>query len=455
VPAVTTPPQPSIHPGPARRAIERLVLVREGEWPALLRSAAYFFFLLSSYYILRPIRETLGIDRGADDLPWLMTGTLLAMLAVNPAFAALVARLPRRTFIPWTYRFFALNLLAFYALLALGPAGARTALGYAFYIWVSVFNLFAVSVFWAVMADIWRPEQSKRLFGFIGVGGTLGAMAGAAATASLAGALGIFPLLLVSAALLELAVRCALPLLPRPGSPGWSGRQTPEPGPGVLRGMELVSRSPYLLTICLYLFLYTILSTFLYLEQGGIITATLPDRAARTALFARIDLWVNILTVLAQVFLTGRIVRGLGIGPVLALTPAITALGFAALWAAPRLGIPILSALVAFQVVRRGMHYAMSRPSREMLFTVLGQDERYKSKPFIDTFVYRAGDMAGAWSPRFIVATLGRAGVAATAAIPLVAVPISLIALGTGLALGRMQRRRARQPAVPAADAPA
>jgi ATP:ADP antiporter, AAA family len=462
---------------PRAGLLQRLVLVRTGEWPALLWSAGYFFFLLSGYYILRPVRETLGIDRGADKLPWLMTGTMLAMLLVNPLFAAMVSRFPRRVFIPWTYRFFALNLLGFVALAAVFPD--TPAVGYAFYIWVSVFNLFAVSIFWAVMADGFSPEQSKRLFGVIGVGGTLGAIVGGSVTATLVNKVGPFGLLLISAVLLEAAVQCARQVLrtfaghrqaarhgqcPVCGSelsdlpPREQARKCPkcatsvplvrevpaEPGPGMWTGLQAILRSRYLLLICLYLFLYTTLSTFLYLQQGRIVESVIPDRAGRTALFAQIDIAVNILTILTQVFLTGRIIRWIGVGASLAILPTVSIIGFAALWAAPALGMPLLGIFVVFQVARRGLHYAISRPSREILFTVLSQDAKYKSKPFIDTFVYRGGDLFGAWSPTAIIALASRRGIGALAAIPMAAIPLAAISLVVAIVLGKMHHRRQR-----------
>ena len=410
--------------------------------PALLWSAAYFFCVLASYYILRPVREAMGIDRGAEDLPWLMTGTMAVMLLTNPLFAWLVSKFPRRVFIPWTYRFFAVNLVGFFVAAEVFPGTAW--LGYAFYIWLSVFNLFAVSLFWALMADGFTAEQSKRLFGFVGVGGTLGAIAGGAFTAALVKHLGAFGIMLVSAALLEVATQCVVRAMRHFGLAAGGTARTPEPGPGALAGVGLIARSPYLLLICVYLFLYTTLSTFLYLQQGRVIESVITDRNARAQLFAQIDVAVNVLTLLMQLFLTGRIIRKIGVGATLAILPIVSIIGFAALWAAPELGLPILGTFIAFQVVLRGLNYAVSRPTSETLFTVLGQDEKYKSKPFIDTFVYRGGDLFGAWSPKAIVAAAGKYGIAAISAIPMAAIPLAALSLVVGLMLGRMQKARAR-----------
>jgi len=444
------------------KLLQRLVLVKEGELAALLWSAGYFFFLLSSYYILRPVRETMGIDRGADKLPWLMAGTMAAMFLANPLFSALVSRLPRRRFIPMTYRFFIVNLLVFYGLMQTMPEGYKTGLGYAFYIWVSVFNLFAVSVFWSFMADNFTTEQSKRLFAFIGVGGTLGAIVGAAMTAGLVKTLGPFNMLLVSIVLLEVAVQCMRRLsrrfgLDRDASPErLAAAAAREPGPGILTGVALVAKSPYLLLICAYLFLYTVLNTFLYMEQGRIVDAVIPDRAARTAVFAQMDMWTNVITITAQLFLAGRLIRRIGVGWTLTLVPLVTGIGFTALWfisgrtedlADPASGQLALSVLMAFQISRRGVHYAVSNPTRQILFTGLSADVVYKSKPFIDTFIYRGGDLVGAFAPKKIVAAAGVLGLSASAAVPLAAIPIAGVSLGVGLILGRLHKVQARRRA--------
>jgi AAA family ATP:ADP antiporter len=407
------------------RLLRRLVLLEENEAPALLWSTAFFFLLLFGFYLLRPVREAIGIARGADKLPWLMTGTLLAMALANPAFAALVSRLPRRRFIPWAYRFFALNMLAFFLAFRFLPRHGGAVLGYAFYIWLSVFNLFVVSVFWGLMSDVWSEIQGKRLFGFIATGGTLGAIAGAALTGVLTkgfmlGSLRLkvepLSLLLLSMLTLELAVQCVrrLAAIFHLGNVPHAKR---EPGPGPLEGLRLIATSRYLQLICAYMLFFTITSTFLYLEQGAIVERAFSGTAARTAAFARIDLWVNVLTLATQVLLTGRLLTGLGIPGVLALLPLLTLVGFGALWVWPTFGVMAL-----FQVLRRGLHYAVDRPAREILYIPLGPEERYKSKPFIDTFVYRGGDLLGAWAPSALAA---------------IAIPLGLAAVGcSGLWLG-------------------
>jgi AAA family ATP:ADP antiporter len=414
------------------RLLRQLVQVDEREAPALLWSTAYFFFLLFGFYLLRPVREAIGIARGADKLPWLMTGTLLAMVLVNPAFAALVSKLPRRRFIPLAYRFFALNMLAFFLAFTLLPGHGSPALGYVFYIWLSVFNLFVVSVFWSLMSDVWTEAQGKRLFGFIATGGTLGAIGGAALTGALTkgfsfGTLWLkvdpLSLLVLSMLTLELAVQCVkrLATLFELGDRPHGLR---EPGPGPLEGLRLIATSRYLQLICAYILLFTITSTFLYLQQGAIVERAFSSTATRTTAFARIDLWVNVLTLATQFLLTGRILAGLGIPTVLLLLPALTLAGFGALWLWPTFGVMAL-----FQVLRRGLHYAVDRPAREILYIPLGAEARYKSKPFIDTFVYRSGDLLGVWAPSALAALLIPVGLAA--------VGCSSLWMGSGWALGR------------------
>ena len=426
------------------RMLRRVVLLEEGEAPALLWSAFYFFLLLFGFYLLRPVREAIGIARGADKLPWLMTGTLLAMALATPAFAALVSRLPRRRFIPLVYRFIASNMLGFFLAFRLLPGRGGPLLGYAFYIWLSVVNLFVVSVFWALMTDVWSEAQGRRLFGFIATGGTLGAIAGAALTGLLSKGVSLgglhlkvepLSLLLLSMVTLELAVQCVKRLAAL-FHLGHAAHGAKEPGPGLLEGLRLVATSRYLQLICAYILLFTITSTFLYLQQGAIVERTFSSTATRTAAFARLDLWVNLLTLATQVLLTGRIFMTVGIPVVLTILPVLTLAGFGALWLWPTFGV-----LALFQVLRRGLHYAVDRPARELLYIPLGPEERYKSKPFIDTFIYRGGDLLGVWAP-------GALAMVAIASAP-AAMALSAVWFGTGTWLGRLLGRQAPGPGSP------
>ena len=428
----------------AHRLLRRVVDVRPAEVAALGWSWLYILAVLSSYYILRPIRDQAGVAGGVNNLQWLFTGTLLGMLALNIPFAWLVRTLPRSRFIPITYRFFALNILLFAA--AMHFADGRTAVwvGRIFFIWTSIFNLFVVSVFWAMIVDLFDSEQGKRLFGFIAAGATVGAIIGSAATASLAQYVSSAWLLLGAAVVLEGAVRCVTrlsrlsPSLHRvPAAAQAPGSADGVVGGSVLAGITHAFKSPYLVNVSLFLLLYALTSTFLYFEQVAVVSRAFHSRGEQTAFFATVDLAVNVLTLVIQLFLTGRIVRGLGVGPTLALLPGFSVLGFAAVAA-----MPALVSVVPFLVLRRAGNFAIARPAREVLFTVVPREDRYKAKSFIDTVVYRLGDQVGAWSYAGLMAL----GWGATRGA-LVAIPLSALWLVNAMWLGRRQERlEARVP---------
>src|SRR5499433_4416395 len=423
-------------PNKVVRLLNRMIDVRPAELRALGWSWLYIFSVLSAYYILRPIRDEMGVAGGVENLQWLFTGTLFGMILVNPPFAALVAKLPRVRFISIAYRFFIANLLIFVLLLKIASAEQDIWIGRVFFIWTSVFNLFVVSVFWALMVDVFNSEQSKRLFGFISAGATLGGIAGSSITASLAKDVPATYLLVGSALLLEGAVfsvrrlaRLSETLHQRPAAQ--SGEAVI--GGNIIAGVTHAFKSPYLINVSVYILLFAITSTLLYFQQAEIVRQSFADRGARTAFFARVDLWVNALTLGAQLFLTGRVLRAIGIGLTLAMLPALSILGFGTLAITPTIGV-----LVVYQVLRRAGNFAFARPSREVLFTVVPREDKYKAKSFIDTVIYRTGDQAGAWS----YAALGFFGLAMTG-ISIVAVPISIAWLLNGLWLGRKQERLA------------
>ena len=415
----------------------RAVDVRPNEVRLLFLSAAYFFLVLTAYYIIRPIREEMGVAGGVDNLAWLFAGTLLGTLLVHPLFTWAVARYPRKQFIPIAYRFFIANLIVFFVLLRAVPEGGYVWVGRIFFNWTSVFNLFVVSVFWAFMADIFRSEQSKRLFAFIALGGTAGAILGAGITALLAEILGPVNLLLVSAVFLELAVRCVRRLGRDATQRGIGSRDDEERaiGGSVLAGVTGVVRSPYLLGIILYVLLFTFTSTSLYFQQADIVARAFDDPNSRTAFFARIDFGVNVLTLITQAFLTHRLIRWLGLRVALALLPAVTVAAFIGLGLYPTVGV-----LLVVQVLRRGWNYGLMKPALETLYTVIPREEKYKAKNLIDTFVYRSGDQIGAWSYDGLLA-LGLG----VSAIAFINVPVAVLWVGTGAALGLAQTRRARR----------
>jgi ATP:ADP antiporter, AAA family len=430
----------------AFRLLQRVVTVRPEEVRAVLWCWLYIFAVLSSYYIMRPIRDQMGIAGGVNNLPWLFAGTLGSMILLNLPFSYLVKKLPRSRFVPLTYRFFAANILLFAAALWLAGPGQTVWVGRIFFIWISVYNLFVVSVFWQLNVDLFSPEQGKRLFGFVAAGATMGAIVGAAITASLARYVSPTPLLIGAALLLEVAVfavgrlaRLSPALHRHPqADPRETAAERPVGG-SIVAGISHALRSPYLLNVGGFLLLYAITSTFLYFQQAAIVSHSFADRGAQTQFFATIDLSVNMLTLVVQLFLTGRIILRLGVSLSLAILPALTMIGFGTLALAPTLGV-----IAVFQVLRRAGDYAIARPTREVLFTVLPREDRYKSKGFIDTVVYRLGDQVGAWSV-VLLGGLGSRGAA------LVAIGFAALWLANGLWLGRRQRVLEAAPVLVAA----
>lgn len=418
-----------------RTVLGRLGAIEEGEEKATLLAATYFFFALASYFILRAVRDAAGVAAGTDKLPWLFTGTLLTTLAMNPVYSSVVSRLPVRRFIPIVYRVFIALLLTFAAIIRYGPSAWEPYLGPAFWILTSIYSLFIPSVFWGFMADTFRSDQSKRLFGFISVGGTLGALVGSFLTSRLAEVVGTPVLMVMSVVLLECAVQAARRFPPSFRDETRKRDEEDRPvGGSSLAGITHVITSPYLLGICAYMLLFTIGSTILYFQQAEIVGARYADREARTAFLATIDTVVQSLTILAQLFITGRVLKWLGVGATLAIMPVISFVGFTALG-----GWGTLAVFVVFQVLRRAGEYAFGRPAREVLFTVVPAEDKYKAKNFIDTFVYRGGDQIGAWS----YAGLSAVGLAA-GTISLLAAPMSLAWLVVAYWLGRRNARMER-----------
>ncbi|MEX0960094.1 MAG: MFS transporter [Burkholderiales bacterium] len=420
--------------------LNRAVRVKASEVAATFWSFGYFFCLLCGYYILRPVRDEMGIQGGVGNLQWLFTATFIAMLVAVPAFGWVSSRFPRRQLLPIVYLFFVANVLVFFLLLQGRIAMQLTA--QAFFIWTSVFNLFVVSVFWSFMADLYSNEQAKRLFGFIAAGGSTGAIAGPSITAWLAPLVGPALLLPISAAFLLAAVLCIMQLLDwSDANPATRKEDKPADKPlggSIFAGITLMLRSEYLLGIGLYIVLYTILSTFLYFTQAYIISGAIPDSGDRTALFAKIDLAVNALTLVGQIFVVHRLIGRFGLSFALVLLPVFAVVGFFVLGLYPTLGV-----LVAFQIVRRAANYAITRPAREILFTVVTREEKYKAKNFNDTVVYRGGDAVSGWLFEGLrMLGLGFSGIA------FLGVPIAMLWATTGFLLGRAQERmRAAQSA--------
>jgi AAA family ATP:ADP antiporter len=421
--------------------LRRVVDVKPNEVRALVASFAFFFFLLSSYFVMRPIRDAVAAASGVNNLPWLFAGTLAVTLLCNPLFSWLVVRFPVRRVIPISYHFFTASFLAFYAALRFVSSGEGSTIdvwsGRALFVWMTVFALFNTSIFWTLMADAFRSEQAKRLFGFIGVGGTFGSIIGSAVTAALAPKMGAVNLLLVSAVLLQLAILIVtrIPLETAPGDDRPS-RRDEIIGGTVWSGFTHITKSPYLLGICAFQLFYVFGSTVLYFAQSDLVGQLYADRTARTAILARLELITQVLTVVTQMFFTGRIIRWMGLAAALAILPAMSIIGFGALGA-----VASFQVLAVFTVLRRATNFSIMNPAMETLFTVVPREDKYKAKNVIETFVYRGGDQLSAWALAGLAALgLGLSG------LSWVAVPVSVVWAALGFWLGKRQERQAVSP---------
>jgi AAA family ATP:ADP antiporter len=383
--------------------------------------------------VLRPLRDQMGIAGGVKALPWMFTATFVALVVAQPLYGALVARLPRVRFIPIVYHFFVANLVLFWLLLTTGFATLIVAR--AFFVWVSVFNLFAVAVFWSLMADLFTSEQGKRLFGFIGAGGTAGGLLGPVITIGVSVPLGPTNLLIIAIVLLELAVFCVHQL-----ERAASARQGPHPdertlGGGALAALPELIRSPYLLGISAWVSLLSFGATILYFEQANIVAATVHGAGAQTRVFASIDLAVGLLTLTTQVFATGPLLKRFGTGVAAGALPTVYLVGFAAL-----AFVSSLIAVVVIQVAQRWMNFAIANPARQIFFTVVAREEKYKAKNLIDVVIYRGSDALYGWvfdSLQAIGLQLG--------AIALCALPVAGGWLVLSAVLGRTQAHRAER----------
>jgi len=401
------------------------------ERAAALWSFAYFFTLLAGYYVLRPLRDQMGIAGGVRNLPWLFTATFVTLLIAQPLYGALVAKLPRRFFVPIIYHFLVANIALFWLLLTLRVEPVIVAR--VFFVWVSVFNLFAVAVFWSFMADLFSAEQGKRLFGFIGAGGTAGGLLGSLLTIGLSVPLGAVNLLIAAAVLLELAVFCVYRLERAATAQAGTAAEPSRIGGNAFAAVPELFRSPYLLGVGFWVSLLSFCATIVYFEQANIVSAVIHDRDAQTRIFAAIDLAVNLLSLATQVFLTGQVLKRFGTGVAAAALPAVYVVGFAALFFSPTLAV-----VVMLQVVQRWMNYAIANPARQVFFTVIDRESKYKAKNLIDVVIYRGSDALYGWVFDSLQALGLKLG-----AIALVAWPVAAAWLVLSGLLGRAEERRA------------
>jgi len=416
-----------------QRWLQRAFSVEEDEAGVVIAGFVMFFLLFAGYFMLRPVRETMGIAGGVRNLQWLFTGTFVATLAAMPLFGWIAGRVRRRNILYWVYAFFVANLLAFAACFALKPDDPWIAR--AFYIWLSVFNLIAISVAWSMLVDVFTTAQSKRLFALMAGGASLGGLVGPMLGVFLVGPLGYSGLLLLSAMLLAAAAvaawrvrrwRDARPLPADASMPD----QRPLGGSPFAGAIEVL-KSPYLLGIGIFVLLLASVTTFLYFEQAALVEARFPDPKDQTRVFGTIDTVVQTLAILSQLFITGRVARRLGVGVLLVTVPLVVAAGF--LWLA---FAPVFAVLAVVMVVRRAGEYAFVRPGREMLYTVVAPEAKYKAKNFNDTVVYRGADAVSGWV---------KAGIDMFAQQPAVAMVIgsgiALVWAANGAWLARTQRR--------------
>jgi AAA family ATP:ADP antiporter len=408
----------------------KIVDVKPNELRALWLGFFFHFLILTGYYITKPIRDSIGAS-SIEALPWMFTATLGAMLVANAAFAATVARMSRRKFIPLAYGFFIVVFVLFFIAMRSRPAAEQVWIGRGFFVWVSVFNLFNTAVFWAFMTDLFTVEQGKRLYGFIAVGGTLGAILGAYITKHYVGEIGPANLLVIAAAMFAIA-GFLVRFFPHGFAEQDKTAAAPEApiGGSVWSGITHICSSPYLMGLAASIVLYTTTSTWAYFQQSELAGGVLKTSIARTEFFGSLEIWVNSITVIIQIFLTGRLLKWFGVGFTLVALPFLSMFGFAAMGVAASLAL-----LAVFQVARRAAAYALMRPSREILFTVLKREDKYKVKSVTDTLGYRTGDQLGAWSYH------GLQGLGLSLnTISWIAVPITVGWCVLSIWLGRKQR---------------
>jgi AAA family ATP:ADP antiporter len=372
-------------------------LVDRSELARLGWSFLFFFSLLGGYFMLRPVREAVAVANGVNNIPWLFTGTFVVMILLTPVYGWVVARYPRRVFLPIVYLFFISNLLSFYLLFHFQIKAQLVT--QVFFIWISVFNLFVVSVFWSFMVDIYHSSQARRLFGLIAAGGSLGAIVGPLFTATLASVIGVANLLLGASFMLSVATFCIFKLRghSQEKDPSQRGEDDEALGGSVFEGALKVLSSRYLLLVCAIMLLHNSSATFLYNIRAHVVAQATEDFTRYTTIFGWVDFSVNVVALLLQALLTVRLVHRYGMSRTMMIIPAVLLLGFGAMGA-----MPVLMLVIGVQVAQRSMNYGLIAPSKEMLFAPVDREIKYKSKNFIDTVIYRGSDVISGWAFRFL-----------------------------------------------------
>ena len=437
----SSPTQQAALSGPAQFA-SRALGVQPGEFSAAAWSFAYFFCVLGSYYMLRPVREAMAVQSGPETIPYLFAGTFMTMLVATPIFGWVASRFPRKTFLPWVYYFFILNILIFWAAFsyAIDRGDDYVWLSRIFFVWISVFNLYVVTVFWSFMADVYTREQGRRLFGMISAGGSIGALLGGILTRAIVVPIGFQNLMPISAALLFVAVLCIAQLR------HWVEREhrdeitstmasTTALGGSPFAGITHVFTSKYFIAIAIKSAIASLLGTALYMFTADLVETAITSADERTRFFSDINVATNAIALVGQLLIVKHVVARFGIGIALSLLPIVSIVGFSILAMDPTLAV-----VAILTVARRSLGFAFGKPSTDMLYSVVTPEEKYKAKNFIDTVLYRAGDLVGTWSVRFIVAGIG---LAATSALM---VPFAFVWTAIAIWLGREYHRRDTSP---------
>lgn len=424
---------------PLARLLARVAKVEGKEAPAVLAAFLLFFCVLGGYFAVRPVRETMGTFLGEDRLKYLFTITWLGALAIVPIYGWIVAKIRRTVFLPWLYGFIAVMLAGF--AFVLGGEEPDLTFASVFYVWLSVLNLFIVSVFWSFLVEMFSSAQAKRLFGFIAAGGTAGGLVGPLVTNMIVGSVGNTGVLLFGASLFVVAVVCQRALLAvwrdTPTDTG-EKRQDKPMGGNPFAGIMLVLKSPYLLAFAAFMVLLASVTTFLYFEQTRLVAETFTSSAERTRVFSTLDAIVQGLAIITQLFLTGRIASRLGVTVLLTAVPLIIVLGFVTLSFVGTFWV-----LAIVMTVRRSGEYALIRPGREMLFTAVDTETKYKAKNVLDVVVYRGGDAIAGW----VKTGLGAAGMGFSG-VALVGAGLAALWAGVGFWLGRRYDAKANDGVV-------
>ena len=421
---------------------DKILGLEKSEYVAVAWSFAYFFCVLSAYYIIRPIREAMAVGSGPNTLPWLFFATFVTMLVVTPIYGLVASRYSRRQFLPWVYLFFISNIIIFWIVfsIAVNTMSDHIWLGRIFFVWISIFNLFVVSVFWSFMAEIYTREQGRRLFGFITSGGSIGALMGGIATSYLTVRIGFQNVFPIAAIMLLLAIYCIRGLRGQvtqsPGGTSANAGAAEKPlGGNPFAGITQVFSSKFFSYIAFKSVIASLLGTALYMFTAQMVQLSIPDTNEQTQFFSNINNWTNLLALIGQMLVVNRVVHRFGIGVSMTLLPIASVAGFLLLAVEPTLGIVAL-----LTVLRRALGFGFSKPTTDMLYSVVTPEEKYKAKNFIDTAVYRAGDVVGILSIRGLFA-LGMG----IPAISVLMLPYAALWASISLWLGSDYRRRARE----------